>query len=153
MLYDFSTVGEVHSFASIPAGSYACRIAEVREGRTRDGSVRWAMRLEVAEGEYAGRTAGWDGLIWSERGILRVKRVLEILGYDVQGEVQLSMADLEGRLISARFEHEDYEDPATGQRTASLSVPYAGYEAFESLDLRGEEVLREPSPEALDGSA
>ena len=49
MLFDFSAVDDVQSFASIPAGSYPVRIAEVREGHTRDGSVRWAMRLEVAE--------------------------------------------------------------------------------------------------------
>jgi hypothetical protein len=143
MLYDFSSVDDVQSFASIPAGSYPCRIAEVREGLTRDGSVRWAIRLEVAEGEYAGRTAGWDGLTWSERGIVRVKRVLELLGFDVRGEVEVTTADLEGRMIRARFEHEDWEDPSTGRRTERLSVPYAGYAPFDGVEVSGDEVLRE----------
>ena len=152
MLYDFSAVDDVQSFASIPAGSYPVRIAEVREGHTRDGSVRWALRLEVADGEYAGRTAGWDGLVWSERGIVRVKRVLEVLGFDVQGELEVSAGDLQGRLASARFEHEDWEDPATGRRTQRLSVPYAGYGPYEGGDLSGDEVLREFPPGDGSGS-
>ncbi len=146
MLYDFSTVDDVHSFASVPAGSYPCRVAEVREGHTRDGSVRWAMRLEVAEGEYAGRTAGWDGLVWSDRCIVRVKRVLELLGFDVQGEIELAPTDLEGRIVRARFEREDWEDPVTGRRTERLAVPYAGYDSWEGCDSPGEEALGEPPP-------
>ena len=47
-------------------------IEEVRPGATREGSPRWACRLEVAEGEYAGRTAAWDSLVFSERGLPRV---------------------------------------------------------------------------------
>ena len=74
MHYDFSQVEDTQSFVSIPEGAYECRIAEVREGLSRDGSVRWSFRLEVLRGEYAGRTAGWDALTWSERGISRVKR-------------------------------------------------------------------------------
>jgi len=150
MLFDFSAVDDVQSFASIPAGSYPVRIAEVREGHTRDGSVRWALRLEVAEGEYAGRTAGWDGLVWSERGVVRVKRVLEALGFDVRGELDVSTDDLCGRLVCAQFEHEDWEDPATGRRTQRLSVPYAGYGPYEAADLAGDEVLREFPPDPVD---
>ena len=58
MRFDFSQVQDVESFVSIPEGSYPCRVAEVREGLARDGSVRWSLRLEVLDGEYAGRTAG-----------------------------------------------------------------------------------------------
>ena len=58
MRFDFSQIEDVESFVSIPEGTYLCRVAEVRAGVTRDGSVRWSLRLEVAEGEYAGRTAG-----------------------------------------------------------------------------------------------
>ena len=76
MQVDFSLVDDVESFISVPEGIYLCRIADVREGVTRDGSPRWGIRLEVAEGEYAGRTAAWDGLPWSERGLPRVKQVL-----------------------------------------------------------------------------
>jgi hypothetical protein len=131
MRFDFSQVRDVESFVSVPEGSYLCRVAEVREGLARDGSVRWSLRLEVADGEYAGRTAGWDGLTWSDRGIHRVKRVLETLGLDVRGEVDLHPADLVGRQVRAQFAAEEREDPLTGRRTLRLRVPYAGYAAAD----------------------
>jgi len=131
MHYDFSQVQDVHSFVSIPEGTYDCRIAEVRVGLARDGSVRWSYRLEVLRGEYAGRTAGWDALTWSERGIPRVKRTLGVLGLDVRGEVDLEPDDLIGLRARISFESEEREEASTGQRTLRLRVPYAGYAPLE----------------------
>ena len=89
MKIDSSSIEDLESYVSVPDGTYACRIAEVREGTTRDGSARWAIRLEVAEGDHAGRTAAWDALIWSTRGLPRVKQVLASLGFDVSGTLEL----------------------------------------------------------------
>lgn len=122
---------DIEDYVSIPAGEYVCRIAEVREGLTRDGSPRWGMRLEVAEGDYAGRTAGWDGLNWTERGLRRTKYVLDRLGIDTSGVVRLEPKNLVGLMIRATFQVEEREDPLTGHRLVSLSVPYVGYEAWE----------------------
>ena len=58
-----SCFDEVTDFQSIPVGEYTVRVGEVRVGVTRDGSERWGMRLIVSEGDYAGRTAAWDGLV------------------------------------------------------------------------------------------
>lgn len=131
MRFDFSQIQDVESFVSIPEGSYVCRVAEVRDGVTRDGSVRWSLRLEVAQGEYAGRTAGWDGLHWSDRGIVRVKRVLEILGFDVRGELELEPEQLVGTRAKVEFRSEQWNDPVSGRQVLRLSVPYAGYSAIE----------------------
>ncbi|MCY3002121.1 MAG: hypothetical protein NTV21_09980 [Planctomycetota bacterium] len=127
MHYDFSQIQDIESFVSIPEGPYYCRVAEVREGVSRDGSPRWNLRLEVSRGEYAGRTAGWDSLTWSERGIRRVKRVLESLGLDVRGSLDVEPADLLGREAHVQFEPEEREDPLTGRRSVRLRVPYAGF--------------------------
>ncbi|HED65353.1 MAG TPA: hypothetical protein ENJ09_07340 [Planctomycetes bacterium] len=134
MQVDFSTVQDVESFVSIPEGTYLCRIAEVRTGLTREGSPRWGMRLEVAEGDFAGRTAAWDGLVWSERGLPRVKTVLGLLGYDVSGTLEIDAEDLVGRRIVAEFTTEEREDPATGRRVVRLRVPYMGYRAAEDAE-------------------
>jgi hypothetical protein len=131
MRYDFREVQDVESYVSIPEGRYLCRIAEVREGLARDGSVRWSLRLEVAEGEYCGRTAGWDGLTWSERGILRVKRVLEALGFDTRGIIEIDPQDLVDQRAMVLFELEEREDPLTGRRQLRLRVPFSGYAAAE----------------------
>ena len=134
MRFDFSRVEDIESFVSVPEGTYVCRVADVREGLSRDGSIRWSLRLEVAEGEYAGRTAGWDGLTWSDRGIHRVKRVLQVLGLDVSGELELQPSDLLGLKVKAVFEAEEREDDKTGVRTLRLRVPYLGYSPAEPAE-------------------
>jgi hypothetical protein len=129
MKLDFSTVEDAESFVSIPEGTYSVRIAEVRENATRDGSPRWSLRLEVAEGEYAGRTAAWDSLVFSERGLPRVKQVLGLLGFDVSGAVELQPPDLIDLRARAQLQIEEYEDRLTGKRQRRLRVPYSGYES------------------------
>lgn len=127
MRFDFSTLDEQESYVSVPAGSYPVTIAEVRDGRSRDGSVRWTFRLEVIDGEYAGRTAAWDSITWSEQGIYRVKKVLEALGFDVRGEIEIEPADLVHCKVRALVTPEEREDPITGRRQIRMRVPYLGY--------------------------
>ena len=134
MHFDFSQVQDIDSYISIPEGVYVCRVAEVREGISRDGSPRWSFRLEVSRGEYTGRTAGWDSLTWSDRGVRRVKRVLESFGLDVRGAVEIEANDLIGRELRAVFQSEEREDPYTGRRVLRLRVPYAGYGTLEGPD-------------------
>ena len=136
MRFDFSQIDDVQSFVTIPEGQYLCRIAEVREGLARDGSVRWSLRLEVAEGELAGRTAGWDNLTWSERGTPRVKSAFEAFGLDVSGVLELAARDLVGTLVTAQLELEEWED-AGGNRRPRLRVPYLGYAPAEGRPVEG----------------
>jgi hypothetical protein len=124
---DFGRVGEVQDFKSIPAGEYTVRIEEVRVGVTRDGAERWAMRLVVTDGDYAGRTAAWDGLTWSERGLPRVKFVLARLGFDVAGRLALESGDLVGHEAHVRLVEEERTDAATGEQVVRLKVPYTGW--------------------------
>jgi hypothetical protein len=131
MHFDFRSVDDLESFVSVPQGVHACRIAEVREGRARDGSIRWSFRLEVLDGEYAGRTAAWDSLTWSERGVHRVKKVLEALGLDVRGELDVDAQDLVGLRARVQVEPEEREDPLSGRRQVRMRVPYVGYAPVE----------------------
>lgn len=127
MRFDFSAVDDVQSFVSVPAGLHNVRVAEVREGRARDGSVRWTYRLEVIDGDHIGRTAAWDCITWSERGIYRVKKVLDALGIDVRGEVEVEPKDLIGLRACVLIQPEEREDPVTGRRQVRMRVPYLGY--------------------------
>lgn len=127
MRFDFGSVDDVESFVSVPAGVHEVRVAEVRDGRSRDGSVRWTFRLEVLDGDFAGRTAAWDSLTWSERGIYRVKKVLAALGLDVRGELEIQTNDLVGLRARVTVMPEEREDPLTGQRQVRMRVPYLGY--------------------------
>ena len=134
MRFDFSSVDDVETYVFVPEGEHDCRIADVREGTSRDGSVRWSFRLEVLGGEYAGRTAAWDSLTWSERGVYRVKKVLEALGLDVKGELEIEPNDLMNLQARVRVIPEEREDPVTGRRQVRMRVPYLGYAPMSGRD-------------------
>jgi len=127
MRFDFSSVDDVESYVSVPAGPHNVRIAEVREGVSREGSTRWTFRLEVIDGDYAGRTAAWDSITWSERGVFRVKKVFEALGLDVRGELEIDSRDLVNLQACVTVTPEEREDPVTGRRQVRMRVPYLGY--------------------------
>jgi hypothetical protein len=131
MRFDFSSVDDIESYVSIPAGTHNVKVAEVRDGRSKDGSTRWTFRLEVIDGDYAGRTAAWDSLTWSERGIFRVKKVLEALGMDVRGELEIEPNDLGNLQAQVQVMPEEREDPVTGRRQVRMRVPYLGYAALD----------------------
>jgi hypothetical protein len=143
MRFDFSSVEDIESYVSVPAGTHDVRIAEVREGRSRDGSVRWAFRLEVIDGDFAGRTAAWDSLTWSERGVFRVKKVLEAFGLDVRGELEIETGDLVNLRARVQVVPEEREDPATGRRQVRMRVPYLGYTRLEKIGSPTNEAQRE----------
>lgn len=132
MKVDFSLIEDAESYVSIPEGTYLVRIAEIRESQTRELAPRWGLRLEVVDGEYAGRTAAWDGLVFSDRGLPRVKHVLASLGFDVTGPLDLQPKDLLGLCVRAQLQIEEFEDRLTGKRSRRLRVPYSGYEQVQS---------------------
>ena len=80
MEIDFDASDRTSDYITVPAGSYLCRIAEVRPGHTRAGDERWSLRLVVAEGEHVGKQAAWDSLVFSQRGRQRARIVFAALG-------------------------------------------------------------------------
>ncbi len=158
MKYDFSGIEDVQDFVAVPNGTYLCRVAEVRERRSRDGSERWSLRWVVEDGPYAGRTAAWDNLTWSDRGIRRVKFVLGKLGQPVGGVVEVEPQSLVGRLARVSVFSEEFVNPATGVRQVRSLVPFAGYEGApeppappEGLPSGGDGARPGGEPEGEDG--
>ena len=133
MRYDFSDVEDIENFVSVPEGEYLCQVAEIREGTARDDSLRWSMRLEVVGGDLCGRTAGWDSITWSPRGVHRVKHVLAALGCETEGALEIDSDELFGRQAFVTFREEEWEDPQTGRRQVRLSVPFIGYRCAEEV--------------------
>ncbi len=136
MEIDWDTVNDSHDVLTVPEGIYDVRVVDVREGSTRDGSPRWSMRMEVIGGPFAGKHAGWDALIWSERGKPRVKRVLSTLGLPVEGQRELQPRDVEGCRGRAQVVIEEYED-AHGVLHRRLTVPYDGWAPYEGEEGEG----------------
>lgn len=127
MEYDFGTVEETTDFVAVPAGTYRCRVAEVRTRTSQEGSELWAVRLVVAEGPHEGRLAAWDNLVWSPRAIGRVKRFLRLLGFPVNGRLALEPNTLEGRTIRVTVSPENYRNPVTNNVVVRNRVPFDGY--------------------------
>ena len=76
MEIDFDARDAISDFISVPAGTYVCRITEVRTGTTRAGDERWSIRLVVDEGMHVGKQAAWDSLVFSVRGRTRARLLL-----------------------------------------------------------------------------
>jgi len=127
MQIDLSNVENIEDLRSVPPGEYPCRVVEVRESRSPAGHVRWGLRWEVDSGEWQGRTACWDSLHWSERGMPRAKFVLQILGFPVTGKLDLQPQALMGMKALVTVQPEEREDAATGVRRLVNRVPFTGY--------------------------
>ncbi len=132
MRIDMSEVQDERNYASIPEGVYQLRVGAVRPALARDGSPRWSLKLEVAEGEYAGRVACFDALTWSERGTVRVKLVLAALGFDVSGMVEVEPEDLVGKVAPAQVITERWVDPQ-GEMEVRNTIPFRGWGAQETV--------------------
>ena len=128
MELDFNAAEEVTDFVTVPAGTYLCEIAEVRPTETRAGDPRWSMRLVVAEGEYIGRQAAWDSLVFSLRGRSRARIVFGVLGLPNKGIVDVKPGDLEGRRAFVEIQPAEFTH-ADGTTIRRNEVPYNGYRA------------------------
>ena len=142
MELDLGTSDNVTDFISVPAGTYLCSISEIREGKTRNGDARWSMRLTVAEGEFTGRFASFDSLVFSKRGLNRVRKVLAALGLPCKGRVEITPKDLEGRKAFVEVRPSEYMSPS-GDRIRQNEVPYDGYRPMGAQDGEGEDLTAE----------
>ena len=112
---------------AVPPGAYVVRIAEVRPGLTREGSERWTVRLDVAEGPHAGKFAAWDSLVFSVRGRSRARRILAALGLPKRGTVTIEPRDLEGRCAVVDVQPAEYATPG-GDIVRRNEVPFDGWQ-------------------------
>ena len=137
MELDLDTADNVTDFISVPAGTYLCTVSEVREGKTRNGDARWSLGLTVAEGEYVGRFASFDSMVFSKRGLNRVRKVLAALGLPSKGRVDLDPKDLEGRKALVEVRPSEYMSP-NGDIIRQNEVPYDGYRAIPDGQAQGD---------------
>lgn len=145
MEIDFDAKDRVSDFVTVPAGTYLCRIAEIRPGSTRAGDERWSMRLVVAEGQHIGKQAAWDSLVWSTRGRARARMVMHALGLPSSGKVQIEPGDLEGRTALVEIRPAEYQGP-DGAMVRRNEVPYDGYRALPADTETGPSTAKEHPP-------
>jgi Protein of unknown function (DUF669) len=123
---DFDGADNVSDFVTVPAGTYVCRVDDVRTGTTRAGDERWGLRLVVAQGTHVGRQAAWDSLVFSNRGRARARLVFLALGLPAKGRVQVGPDDVVGRSAMVEVRPVEYPSP-TGETIRRNEVPYDGW--------------------------
>lgn len=133
--------GDSSDFVTVPAGTYVCRVAEVRTGTTRAGDVRWSMRLVVADGKHVGRQAAWDSVVFSTRGRARARLVFAAVGLPAKGTVHVQPDDMVGRLALVEVRPVEYPTPDGGSVRRN-EVPYDGWRPVPDR-------TPEPDPTAL----
>ena len=143
MEIDFDATERVSDFVTVPAGTYVCRITEVRLGTTRAGDERWSLRLVIAEGQHVGKQAAWDSLVFSTRGRARARMVLQALGLPASGKVQIEPGDIEGRSALVEVRPAEYQSPS-GEVVRRNEVPYDGFRPLSA----GREEPTQPAPSA-----
>lgn len=124
--FDFDAEGRTADYVQVPAGSYLCRVAEIRPGTTRAGDERWSVLLTVADGPHVGRLAAWESLVFSIRGRARARMVLKALGLPATGRVQVEPGDLQGRTAIVDVRPAEYTTPS-GDTIRRNEVPYDGW--------------------------
>lgn len=153
MEVDFDAADRVSDYVSVPAGTYLCRVTDVRPGTTRAGDERWSLRLSVAEGAHVGKQAAWDSITFSVRGRQRARLVFAALGLPAKGRVQVEPHDLEGRQAFVTVRPAEYASP-TGDLVRRNEVPYDGWRAVDPADAgagrdggnEGEDAAPDPVP-------
>lgn len=150
MEFDFDATDRVSDFVTVPAGTYVCRVAEIRPGTTRAGDERWSLRLVVAEGQHVGKHAAWDSLVFSTRGRGRARMVLQALGLPASGKVKIEPNDLEGRSALVEIRPAEYQSPA-GDVVRRNEVPYDGFRSVPTEDPEPSPRPAKPPPRAEDG--
>jgi hypothetical protein len=133
MEIDFDQTEPLSDFVTVPAGTYLCRVAEVRAGQTRAGDERWSMRLVVAEGQHVGKQAAWDSLVFSNRGRARARGVLQALGLPAAGKVKIEPSDIEGRTALVEIRPAEYQAPS-GEMVRRNEVPYDGFRTLPTAE-------------------
>jgi hypothetical protein len=129
--FDFDADRGVPDFVTVPAGTYRCRVAEVRPGLTRAGDERWSLRLVVADGPHIGKQAAWDALVFSPRGRARARQVLGALGLPTKGRVQVEPNDLVGREANVEVRPAEYANP-NGEVVRRNEVPFDGWSRIDA---------------------
>lgn len=127
MQIDLDIEGGVDDYKLVEDGDHLLRVAEASAGSTADGSVSWMVRMEVVEGDLAGRTAVLDWLNFTSRGLHRARLILSALGYDTTKTLDLEPRDLLSKVAVLRLRTEETEHPVTGRRIKRSRVAYDGW--------------------------
>ena len=125
MRINFRTVPNAKDFDPIPPGQYACELKTVEERKSAAGHPYWALQWAVSEGQFKGATV-FDFMVFSAKGLPRLKLLCQVSGIDVKGMVDLKPETLLGARARVSVVTNEYQDREGKARTGN-KASYFGY--------------------------
>jgi hypothetical protein len=122
---NFDEIGELGEYEPVPEGTYTCRVAKVEEKQTRHGHDMWTLRLEIEDGEFAGRSI-FDRMVFSKAALPRAKMIFNCLGIDTRGSRAVTPDTIIGRRCRVEAVIKSYADDDGVERFTN-KVPFEGY--------------------------
>ncbi len=103
LVVDFSQVGD-STFEAIPRGMYGCVVDELTfEHSQRSGNPMWSWRLEVEDGDYAGRKLFFH-TVFAGDGLARTKKTIGRIAPDLlEGPFNPEEVATSGKLVGLRL--------------------------------------------------
>ncbi|MDG1048575.1 MAG: DUF669 domain-containing protein [Planctomycetota bacterium] len=118
---------DVDDFVVVEDGEYQMRVGEARSVETTGGSAAWMLRMELTDGDLAGRTAVLDWLNFTDRGLRRVRMVLAALGFDVTTSMDVEPEELIGREAMVTIATQESRRESDGRLFRRSRVAYDGW--------------------------
>jgi len=126
-------------FVVVEEGEYLMRIGSIKKNESTLDREAWMLRMELVDGPFAGRTAVTDWLNFTERGMHRVRIILDVLGFDVSKAIDVDADDLVGRVARLRITTEESARPGDGRVQRRSRVPYDGWSPGESPEAESQD--------------
>lgn len=117
----------IEDYVVVEDGTYPMRVDSVKVSSNADGDVSWMLRMALVDGDRAGRIAVIDWLNFSQRGMHRVRGVLNALGFDTSVEVEVQPEDLDGLVANVTIFTQETTNQESGRVTRRSRVPYGGW--------------------------
>lgn len=92
----------------VPDGTYSVTIDEIGTEEGQSGYDYWAVRFKVTAGQYKGSVL-FDNLSHSPAALFKIKRLLEVLGVEAEGMVDIDPDELVGQELDVLVVNENFE--------------------------------------------
>lgn len=127
-------VPDATDFTPIPEGKYPVLVTKVEGGTTKtNNDEMWTMELTVCAGEFIGRKFT-DRLVFSEKGVGRIKRALKAMGLDVTVEANYSPVDILDKKFVADVIIDEQTVRKPGQEPKTYQNNKVSFAGFYSID-------------------
>lgn len=117
---------EENAMEILPEGEYLCRLDEIESDKqTKSHDPLWRLHFTVIAGVSEGSKI-FDNLVFSEKGLKRVKYMCSKLGVKVEGSTDLQPSHIMGRRVFIFVNTREHEGKTY------QNVPWGGYREFET---------------------